>query len=190
MSHTSPSTVPDCTFQKVLQGIFLKVFCTMLQFMLTLKELQARLALTEWPLRRLLDALQPLLTDMMHRKQGQAIRVDSAAIGLLERAKELMGKGVPRSMLVQVLQGEMQEEQQDVANARVGDGNNEQSLLQVETELVGELKNVIQFLRDDNAWLKQRLHEKEEQLQLILPSESKSRLSFTQRIKAVVHGHI
>jgi hypothetical protein len=160
--------------------------------MLTLKELQARLGLNEWPLRRLLDALQPLLNDAMHRKQGHAIRVNSSAIGLLERAKELLDKGVPRRMLAQALQAELQEGQQDVAKRKGDAGNNEQGRVQDDIELVSELKNVIQFLRDDNAWLKQRLQEKEEQLQLVLPSESDSRraLSFSQRMKVLVNGYL
>lgn len=164
--------------------------------MLTLKDLEARLAMNEWPLRRLLDALQPLMRDTMHRKQGQAIRVDSSAIGLLERAKELMGKGTPRSRLVEVLQAEMQGGQQgqqpDAAKPRADAGNNEQTGVQNESELVNELRNQIQLLREDNSWLKDRLQEKEEQLQRVLPIQSEGRklLSLTQRIQVLFNGHL
>lgn len=164
--------------------------------MLTLKDLEARLAMNEWPLRRLLDALQPLLRDTMRRKQGQAIRVDSSAIGLLERAKELMDKGTPRSRLVEVLQDELQEGQQggqaNAAKARADAGNYEQTGVQHESVLVNELRSQIQLLREDNVWLKERLQDKEEQLQRVLPSQTEGRklLSLTQRIKVLLNGHL
>lgn len=147
--------------------------------MLTLKELQIRLGMSEWPVRRLLDALAPLLQGQLHRKPGQPLQVDSAALGLLERAKVLMERGTARGDLVQVLQGELQGLERVNANASSDAGKSEQT-----DDLVAELRRVIERLETDNDWLKARLEER----MVALPANSQGRLSRLQALRVVLLG--
>lgn len=148
--------------------------------MLTLKELQTRLGMSEWPVRRMLDAVAPLLQGQLHRKPGQPLQVDSAALGLLERAKVLMERGTARGDLVQVLQGELQGMERANVNANSNASKSEQS----DGELVAELRRVIDRLEHDNDWLKARLEER----MTALPANSQGRLTRLQALRVVLLG--
>jgi len=148
--------------------------------MLTLKELQARLGMSEWPVRRLLDALAPLLQGQLHRKPGQPLQVDSAALGLLERAKVLLDQGTTRGELVEVLQGELQGLERANANASADAGKSEQD----DSKLVAELRRVIERLETDNDWLKARFEER----MAALPANSQGRLTRLRALRVLLLG--
>lgn len=162
--------------------------------MMTIKDLQARLGMTEWPVRRLLDAVAPLLQAQLHRKPGQPLQVDPAAIGLLERAKILMDRGTPRAQLVEVLQAELQPQQQTSANGSGDAGKSEQTPLHPAStsgELVAELRRQIERLEDDKAWLQRLLEEQAAQLQAALPavSEGRQRMGRLAHLRAFFTGN-
>lgn len=151
-----------------LSGVFTVArFALGCKIMLTLKDVQNRLGMGEWPVRRLLDALAPLLQGQLHRKPGQPMQVDSAALGLLERAKALMDQGVTRANLVQVMQGELQGLERAAANGRADGGNS----VPTNDDLVAALRQTIERLERDNDWLKARLEER----MAALPEESQGR---------------
>jgi len=159
--------------------------------MLTLKELQDRLAMNEWPLRRLIDAVAPLLQGQLHRKPGQPLQVDSAALGLLDRAKVLFERGTPRSHLVEVLQGELQGLQRSAANTSADVSNYQQIPLQSPTAPSAELVDVLKRQVDDLRGERDRLLGLLEQgAQAALPASTQShqRLGRWAALRAVVSG--
>jgi len=74
--------------------------------MLTLKEISTQTGLDLDFLRRLVKALEPTLTTFIERGEKNTILLDTAAIGVIDRAKELKQAGKTLSSICKTIENE------------------------------------------------------------------------------------
>ncbi len=158
--------------------------------MLSVKEIAARLGLSEWQARRLLYACKPLLNGMQGYGSHGEWLINPQAIGLLERAKDLRAQGIRLQELCSQLaadlnpspNGSSSDPLQSSASREQGD----------EQALIHTLKEQIEYLKGENAWLRAKLDETLARIPA-LPAPASAgqgpRLSRWQALKIAILGH-
>jgi len=131
--------------------------------MLTIKDLADSLGLSTSQVRRRLSALNGLIDNHMKRGQNQKILVDSSGLELLKRLETLREGGLSTGQAVGAIEDELGE----------GDGEKQREPSGRE-EL---LREQIEQLQSENQYLREKLDQKEDQIQHLLPGKRKSPIS-------------
>ena len=152
--------------------------------MLTIDVLSDRMGLSAWQTRRIIYALKPILHGLYRSVPGQPLTVDSNALGILDRAKELRDKGVPLNGLAEVMQEELHSASNGNSEAQNGLQVSKQELANQSQELVNELRERVKDLQTRIEELKadkSSLANQVKELQtLALPSNSEGRKQLTR----------
>lgn len=129
----------------------------MVSAMLTIEDLSDALGLSEYQVRRRLDALDDLISD--HRKRGEnsKILIDSGGLEMLRRLETLRKEGLTISEAVE----EIREETGEGESANQREASASQELL----------RERIDHLENENKYLRKQLDRKEDQIQQLLPGE-------------------
>ena len=140
--------------------------------MLTVGVLSNRLGLSIWQTRRLIYALKPVLQGLLKSKPGQPLEVSPQAIGILERAAQLRGSGIPLSGLAAIVQDELGENgnehgdgQPKLQTLALEHANPPQGLISELRARITDLQTQIEELRRDKLYLQEQLARALEQLE-------------------------
>ncbi|MFB6271979.1 MAG: hypothetical protein ABEL51_03690 [Salinibacter sp.] len=146
--------------------------------MMTRKDLQKRLGISEDQLYRLDSAIRPVLEARGLRggSRGSAIQYDPQAISLFERAMELQSRGTALSDLVNALESELGGTHESHQNGHDEDARNSADPARM---LVDELRERIsEYQRREERWEAERqrllamLEGRDEQIRALMPGRS------------------
>lgn len=152
--------------------------------MLSVKDIAARLGLSEWGARRLLYACKPLLHGMHGYGSHGEWLISPQAISLLERARELRAQGIRLQDLCSRLASEMElSTNGSPADPLQARASREQSSEQ--GDLIAALREQIELLKSENAWLRAKLDETLSRLPALPPAP---KLSRWQALKIAILG--
>lgn len=146
--------------------------------MMTRKDLQKRLGVSEDQLYRLDSAIRPVLEprDLRGGSRGSAIQYDPQAISLFERAMELQSRGTALSDLESALESELNGAHEPHQNGHDEDARNSADPARI---LVDELRERInEYQRREERWEAERqrllamLEDRDDQLKALMPGRS------------------
>lgn len=106
--------------------------------MLTLKEISTQTGLEPDFLRRFVKALEPTMAPFIERGEKNAILLNTAAIGIIERAKELRQQGKTLSSICKTIENESKQPKTD-SNSFIQTPSNTNKLDQTQ-ELIEAIK--------------------------------------------------
>ena len=152
--------------------------------MMDLKAVQDRMGLSRDQLRRLFDAIRPVLEErsLAHAAQGRAIQIDPQAIPIFERANDLKARGVALKSLADALRSEIEHDDEPHENGHNRSAHNPAEACpswQAKAELIEYLKSELESRDETIRWLRERVETLEP---LALPAPRRGPLAWASQL--------